>query len=99
MKVRGKIRHHLLGLNASLRTHPYRRAHFHDVSQRLAGFLEGVRTTAELGHKALDRLSLAQERFSLKLKGRSSTSRPPDLGDLILSRSVVSVPLAAKALT
>ena len=69
--ARGKTRHHLLGLNAGLRPHTYRRAHLHDLSQPLAGFLEGVRTAAELGHKDLHCLSLAQERFSLKLKGRS----------------------------
>ena len=98
LKGRGKTRHHLLGLSTGMRACSYRRAHFHDLGQRLAGFLDGVATAAALGHKDLDRLTLAQERLSLKLKGRRSTSRLPDLIGLILSRPLISVPLAAKEL-
>ncbi len=98
LRVRGKTRHHLLGLNAGLRANSYRRAHFHDIGQHLTGFLEGVKTAADLGHKDLDRLSLFQERFSLKLKSRRSTSRLPDLVDLILSRPLITVTMAAKVL-
>jgi len=98
LKGRGKTRHHLLALSTGMRACSYRRAHVHDPGQRLAGFLEGVATAAELGHKDLDRLSLAQERMSLKLKGRRSTSRLPDLVNLVLVRPLISVPLAAKEL-
>ena len=71
---------------------------FHDLAQRIGGFLEGVAAAAELGHKEIDRLSLARERLGLKLKGRRSTSRLPDLVGLILSRPLISVPLAAREL-
>ena len=98
LKGRGKTRHHLLALNTGMRAGSYRRAHFHDLAQRIGGFLEGVATAAELGHKDLDRLSLARERLSLKLKGRRSTSRLPDLVRLVLSRPLVSIPLTAKEL-
>jgi hypothetical protein len=98
VKGRGKTRHHLVALSTGMRASSYRRAHFHDLGQRIAGFLEGVATAAEIGHKDLDRLSLAQERMSLKLRGRRSTSRLPDLVSLILSRPLISVPLAAKEL-
>jgi hypothetical protein len=81
-----------------MRACAYRRAHFHDLGQRIAGFLEGVATAAELGHKDLDRLSVAHERLSLKLRGRRSSSRLPDLVSLILSRPLISVPLAAREL-
>jgi hypothetical protein len=98
LKGRGKTRHHLLALNTGMRACSYRRAHFHDLAQRIGGFLEGGATAAELGHKDLDRLSLARERLGLKLKGRRSTSRLPDLVGLILSRPLISVPLAAREL-
>jgi hypothetical protein len=43
-------------------------------------------------------LTLADEMLRLKLKGRRSNSRLPALVDLLLSRPLVSVPMAAKAL-
>jgi hypothetical protein len=58
--------------------------------------LEGVTAAAALGHKDLARLSLAEERMSLKIKGRRSTSRLPDLVGLILSRPLVTTAMAAK---
>jgi hypothetical protein len=60
--------------------------------------LKGVATAAELGHRELDRLSLAQERLSLKRKGRRSTSRLPDLVNLVLSRPLISIPFSAREL-
>lgn len=81
-----------------MRACSHRRVHFHDLGQRLTGFLKGVATAAELGHKDLDRLGLARERMSLKLKGRHSTSRLPDLVGLALLRPLITVPLAAKEL-
>ncbi len=36
--------------------------------------------------------------MNLKLKGRRSTSRLPDLVNLILSRPLISIPLATKEL-
>jgi hypothetical protein len=98
LKGRGKTRHHLLALSAGLRTSTYRRAHGHELGQRLAGFLDGVAAAAALGHKDLDRLSLARDMMRPKLKGRRSKSRLPALVDLILSKPLVSVGLAAKEL-
>jgi len=98
LKARGKTRHHLVARETGVRSAPYRRIHFHDLAQRIAGFLEGVAAAAERGHKDLDRLSLAREMMSLKLKGRRSTSRLPDLIELVLSKPLISVPFAAKEL-
>ena len=53
---------------------------------------------AELGRKDLDRLSLAQEMMGMKLRGRRTNSRLPRMVDLVLSKPLVSVPLAAKQL-
>ena len=98
LKARGKTRHHLLALNTGIRGCASRRAPGPELGERLAGFLEGVASAAALGHKDLDRLALAQEILSLKLTGRRSTSRLPALIELILSKPLVSVPLAAKEL-
>ena len=95
---RGKTRHHVASLNIGMRAAPYRRAHFHDLGTRIAGFLDGVTAAAERGHKDLDRLTLAQEVLGVQLKGRRSTSRLPALVDLLLSKPLISVPLAAKEL-
>jgi hypothetical protein len=98
LRKRGKTRHHLLALSVGGRASQYRRAHFHDLGQRIAGFLEWVASAAAQGHKDLDRLQLAREMMSLKLKGRRSTSRLPALVDLLLSKPLISVPLAATEL-
>ena len=98
LQTHGKTRHHVAGLNVGMRAAAYRRAHFHDVGTRIAGLLEGVTAAAERGHKDLDRLTLAREVLGVRLKGRRSTSRLPALVDLLLSKPLVSVPLAAKEL-
>ena len=85
-------------MNVGMRAASYRRAHFHDAGTRIAGFLDGLTAAAERGQKDLDRLTLAREVLGVQLKGRRSTSRLPALADLILSRPLISVPLAAKEL-
>jgi hypothetical protein len=98
LQKRGKTRHHVAALNVGTRAAPYRRAHFHDLGTRIAGFLDGVTAAAERGHKDLDRLTLAREVLGVQLKNRRSTSRLPALVDLLLSKPLISVPLAAKEL-
>ena len=98
LQRRGKTRHHLTAINAGLRAARYRPTQVDDLGQRLAGFLDGVTAAAELGRKDLDRLSLAQEMMSMKSRGRRSNSRLPRMIDLVLSKPLVSVPLAAKQL-
>ena len=98
LQRRGKTRHHVAALNVGMRAAPYRRAHFHDLGTRVAGFLDGVAAAAERGRKDLDRLTLAREVLGVQLKNRRSTSRLPALVDLLLSKPLISVPLAAKEL-
>ncbi len=98
LRQRGRTKHQLLALNLGLQKASYRRSRAHDLGQRLVGFFEAVGAAAATGSKDLDRLSLAREMMSLKLRGRRSTSRLPDLIELFLSKPLVSVPMAAKAL-
>ena len=64
----------------------------------LTGRSQAWGRSAERGQKDLDRLTLAREVLGLQLNGRRSTSRLPALVDLLLSKPLISVPLAAKAL-
>jgi hypothetical protein len=98
LQTRGKTRHHVASLNVGMRAASCRRAHFQDLGTRIAGFLDGIAAAADRGHKDLDRLTLAREVLGVQLKNRRSTSRLPALADLLLSKPLVSVPLAAKEL-
>ena len=98
LQTRGKTRHHVASLNVGMRAASYRRAHFQDLGTRIAGFLDGIAAAADRGHKDLDQLTLAREVLGVQLKNRRSTSRLPALADLLLSKPLVSVPLAAKEL-
>src|SRR3954468_22422786 len=98
LQTRGKTLHHLAALNVGMRAASYRRAHVQDLGTRIAGFLDGLTAAADRGQKDLDRLTLAREILGVQLNGRRSTSRLPALVDLLLSKPLVSVPLAAKAL-
>lgn len=98
LKARAKTRNVLLPLDTDRRFAKYRRHLNHDLVTRLCGFLEWAREAAERGTKDLDTLTLAAEMLRSKLKGRRRNSRLPALVDLLLSRPLVSVPMAAKAL-
>jgi Protein of unknown function (DUF1612)/HTH DNA binding domain len=98
LKARAKTRHVLLPLDTGRRFGTYRRHPNHDLAARLAGFLEWARIAAEQCIKDLDTLTLAAELLRSKVKGRRRNSRLPALVDLLLSRPLVSVPMAAKAL-
>ena len=98
LKARAKTRHILLPLDTGRRFATYRRHPNHDLATRLSGFMEWARIAAERSIKDLDTLALAAAMLRAKLKGRRRNSRLPALVDLLLSRPLVSVPLAAKAL-
>ena len=98
LRARSKTRHHLAAINVGLRSASYRRRRDHTLAQRIAGILDGVAASAEVGHKELDRLHLAREVLAPKLKGRRSTSHLPEFVELLMAKPVVSVRLAAKEL-
>ena len=99
LKARAKTRHFLLPLDIGGRFSKYRRHPNHGLAARLAGFLDWARTAAERANKELSTLTLAADMLRAKLKGRRRNSRLPALVDLLLSRPLVSVPMAAKALS
>src|SRR4051794_36728169 len=98
LQARGKTRNHLSAINVGLRAARSRPERFQDLGAVLVGFLKAVTEASEGGRKDLERLSLARELMNAKLKGRRKSSRLPQMVDLVLSRPLVSVPLAAQEL-
>lgn len=91
-------RRHHPALTIGIRTAAYRPLARPNETQRVIGFLDAVATSADLGMKELMRLSNAREILQLKLKGRRKSSKLPALVDLLLSRPIVTIPMAARAL-
>jgi hypothetical protein len=98
LRARSKTRSFLLPIVTGRRFGTYLRHDNHDFQTRIAGFIEWAEVAVDRAAKELKRLTLADEMLRLKLKGRRSNSRLPALVDLLLSRPLVSVPMAAKAL-
>nr|WP_316650748.1 RHE_PE00001 family protein [uncultured Gellertiella sp.] len=89
---------HLAAFNLGLKTIPVdRRRHRHrDV--RLLAITEGLLAGAETGLKEHDRLALARQMLERKLLGRRTSSRLPDLIELVMARPLVSAGMVAKTL-
>lgn len=98
LKARGKTRSLLMPVDIGRRYSPSRRLDGYPLLGRLGGFLDWCCTAAERSGKELDRLTVAREMLVLKLKGRRKSSRLGGLIDLLVSRPLVSIPMAAKAL-
>ncbi|OAE49447.1 RHE_PE00001 family protein [Agrobacterium tumefaciens] len=89
---------HLPALSAGLRAVPRERRHVRNQTQRLVALLDSFYEAAQVGLKEHDRLAHARERMMRKLAGRRSSSRLPDLVDLVVSRPVVSAAMIVKEL-
>jgi hypothetical protein len=89
---------HLATINLGLRAVPFERRRHRDRNTRLMAMVEGLRHAAELGLKDHDRLLLARQGFERKLAGRRTSSRLPQLIELVLSRPMVSAAMIAEEL-
>ncbi|MBE1205105.1 RHE_PE00001 family protein [Aminobacter carboxidus] len=69
-----------------------------DRTTRLIAFVDSVHESAVAGIKEHDRLMLARMQMERRLKGRRSTSKLPQLIDLVLSRPLVSSGMIEKEL-
>lgn len=98
LKARGKTRAFLLPLDLGRRFSRYRRHTAHDITRRLGGFLEWALAAEERARKDLATLTLAADMLRAKAQNRRRSSRLPGLVELLLSRPLVSIPMAAKAL-
>ena len=98
LKARGKTNAFLLPLDLGRRFSKYRRHAAHSVTRRLGGFLEWALAAEQKARKDLAALTLAADMLRAKAQNRRRSSRIHGLVDLFLSRPMVSIPMAAKAL-
>jgi hypothetical protein len=98
LRERGKTRAHLACLAEGARIMPRERRRTRDVANRLVAGLETIVAAAEEGLKQHDRWLLAHAALMRKLESRRSTSRLPELIELVISRPLVSAGMIAKAI-
>ena len=89
---------HLAAVNLGLKTIPVDRRRHRDRETRLLAIAHGFLAAAEIGMKEHDRLVLARTMFDRKLTGRRTSSKLPELVELVMAKPLVSAGLVAKTL-
>jgi hypothetical protein len=89
---------HLAAINLGLKTIPVDRRRHRDRETRLLAIAHGLIAAAEIGLKEHDRLALARTMFERKLDGRRTSSKLPELVELVMAKPLVSAKMVAKTL-
>ncbi len=89
---------HLAAINLGLKAVPVGRRRHRDRETRLLAIALGLLAAAEIGMKEHDRLLLARKMFERKLEGRRTSSRLPELVELVMAKPLVSAGMVAKTL-
>lgn len=89
---------HLAAINLGLKTIPVDRRRHRDRETRLLAIAHGLIAAAEIGLKEHDRLALARTMMERKLAGRRTSSKLPELVDLVMAKPLVSAGMVAKTL-
>nr|SUS16594.1 unnamed protein product [Ciceribacter selenitireducens ATCC BAA-1503] len=89
---------HLAAVNTGLKTIPVDRRRHRDRETRLLAIVHGLLAAAEIGLKEHDRLTLAKTMMDRKLDGRRTSSKLPELVELVMARPLVSTGMVAKTL-
>jgi hypothetical protein len=89
---------HLAAINLGLKTIPVDRRRHRDRETRLLAIAHGLIAAAEIGMKEHDRLTLAKTMMDRKLEGRRTSSKLPELVELVMARPLVSAAMVAKTL-
>lgn len=89
---------HLAAINLGLKTIPVDRRRSRDREMRLLAIAHGLLAAAEIGMKAHDRLTLAKTMMDRKLEGRRTSSKLPELVELVMARPLVSAGMVARTL-
>ncbi|WP_170973488.1 RHE_PE00001 family protein [Rhizobium sp. FKY42] len=89
---------HLAAINLGLKTIPVGRRRHRDRETRLLAIAHGLIAAAEIGMKEHDRLTLAKTMLDRKLEGRRTSSKLPELVELVMAKPLVSAGMVAKAL-
>jgi hypothetical protein len=89
---------HLAAINTGLRTIPVDRRRHRARETRLLAIAHGFLAAAEIGMKEHDRLTLARTLMERKLEGRRTSSKLPELVELVMAKPLVSAGMVAKTL-
>ncbi|TCQ99300.1 RHE_PE00001 family protein [Neorhizobium sp. JUb45] len=89
---------HLAAINLGLKTISVDRRRHRDRETRLLAIAHGLIAAAEIGLKEHDRLTLAKTMMDRKLEGRRTSSRLPELVELVMAKPLVSAKMVAKTL-
>ncbi|NTZ63206.1 DUF1612 and helix-turn-helix domain-containing protein [Agrobacterium tumefaciens] len=89
---------HLPAINLGLKTIPVDRRRHRDRETRLLAIAHGLIAAAEIGLKEHDRLTLAKTMMERKLDGRRTSSKLPELVELVMAKPLVSAGMVAKTL-
>lgn len=89
---------HLAAINLGLKTIPVDRRRHRDRETRLLAISHGLIAAAEIGLKEHDRLALARTLMERKLEGRRTSSKLPELVELVMAKPLVSAGMVAKTL-
>ncbi|TWB45544.1 DNA binding protein with HTH domain [Rhizobium sp. ERR 922] len=89
---------HIAAINLGLKTTPVDRRRHRDRETRLLAIAHGFLAAAEIGMKEHDRLTLAKTMMDRKLDGRRTSSKLPELVELVMAKPLVSAGMVAKTL-
>ncbi|MBW8446616.1 MAG: DUF1612 and helix-turn-helix domain-containing protein [Arenimonas sp.] len=89
---------HLAAINLGLKAIPVDRRRHRDRETRLLAITRALAITAEMGLKEHDRLVLVREMMQRKLQGRRTSSRLPELVELVMAKPLVSAGMVARTL-
>ena len=89
---------HLAAINLGLKTIPVDRRRHRDRATRLLAIAQGLLAAADIGMKEHDRLTLAKTMMDRKLDGRRTSSKLPELVELVIAKPLVSAGMVAKTL-
>ena len=89
---------HLAAINLGLKTIPVDRRRSRDRETRLLAIAHGLLAAAEIGMKEQGRLALARKMLERKLDGRRTSSKLPELVELVMAKPLVSAGMVAKTL-
>ncbi|WP_434730493.1 RHE_PE00001 family protein [Rhizobium binae] len=89
---------HLFAINLGLKAIPVDRRRHRDRETRLLAIARALSIAAETGLKEHDRLVLARQMMMRKLEGRRTSSRLPELVELVMARPLISAGMVAKTL-
>ncbi|PDT43699.1 hypothetical protein CO661_33715 [Sinorhizobium fredii] len=89
---------HLTAFNLGLKSIPVDRRRHRDREIRLRAIAQRLIAAAELGLKDHDRLALARQMMDRKLLGRRTSSKLPELIELVMAKPLVSAGMVVKTL-